>query len=50
MFLLPWRKKYKKYTVKYLNLECDNVGLDENHDLDTSVTYKKDNPLLKLTI
>ena len=28
--------------MKYLNLECDN--------LDTSVSYKKDNPLLESTL
>ena len=28
VFLLPWGEKYKKSTVKYLNLECDNVGLE----------------------
>ena len=26
VFLLPWRKKYKKSIVKYLTLESDNVG------------------------
>ena len=47
VFLLPWRKKQEKLTLKYLNLECDNVI---NGDLDIFVSCKKDNPLLKLTL
>ena len=49
-FYRLWKKKYEKSTVTYLNLECGNVGLDDNCDLDTSVSYKKDNPLLKSTL
>ena len=33
--------------MKYLNLECDNVGLECGFT--SSVSYKKDNTLLELT-
>ena len=34
--------------MKYVNLECDNVGFECGFK--SSVSYKKDNPLLKLTL
>ena len=34
--------------MKYLNLECDNVGLECGFT--SSVSYKKDNPLLELNL
>ena len=34
--------------MKYLNLECDNVGL--KCGFTSSVSHKKDNPLLELTL
>ena len=34
--------------MKYLNLEWDNVGLE--YGFTSSVSYKKDNPLLELTL
>ena len=34
--------------MKYLNLECDNVGLECGFT--SFVSYKKDNPLLQLTL
>ena len=36
--------------MKYLNIECDNVGSEWKLHLNTSVSYKKDNPLLELTL
>ena len=36
--------------MKYLNLECENVGLEWKLQLDTSVSYKKDNLSLDLTL
>ena len=50
VILLPWRKKYEKSAVKYLNLEVIMWDQNENYDLDTCVSYKKDNALLKLTL
>ena len=35
--------------MKYLNLECDNVGLEWKLRF-RSVSYKKDNSLLELTL
>ena len=34
--------------MKYVNLECDNVGFECGFK--TSVSYEKDSPLLKLTL
>ena len=34
--------------MKYLNLKCDNVGLECGFT--SSVSYKKDNSLLELTL
>ena len=34
--------------MKYLNLECDNVGIKCGYT--SSVSHKKDNPLLELTL
>ena len=34
--------------MKYVNLECDNMGFECGFK--TSVSYEKDNPLLKLTL
>ena len=44
VFPLPWRKKYKKLTMKYLNLECECGIRTKNHDLDASASYKKEIP------
>ena len=36
--------------MKYLSLECDNVGLEWKLRFRYILSYKKDNPLLELTL